>query len=113
MHSNRKGHSVVELTLCLPWVVFLFVGAFDWGFYSWALISTQNAARVAAMYTSSNTGTATDSAGACTYAAAQLAFAPNIAGNPAINSPQGVGTGSTACSAAPLTVTATNVTGPD
>ncbi|HLY19692.1 MAG TPA: TadE/TadG family type IV pilus assembly protein [Bryobacteraceae bacterium] len=111
--TGRKGHSILELTLFLPWVLFLFVGAFDWGFYSWALISTQNAARVAAMYTSSNIGTSTDSAGACKYAAAQLAYAPNVAGNPAINSPTGVGTGSNTCTAAPITVTATSVTGPD
>ena len=113
MRSGCKGHSILELALFLPWVMFLFIGAFDWGFYSWALISTQNAARVAAMYTSSNVGTAADSAGACLYAAAQLAYAPNVAGNPRINSPQGVGAGSSACAAAPVTVTATKVTGPD
>lgn len=32
-----------------PWIFFLFVGVFDFGFYSYAFITTQNAARVAAM----------------------------------------------------------------
>ncbi len=113
MRSGSRGHSVLELAFFLPWVIFLFVGVFDWGFYSWALISTENAARVAAMYTSSNSGTAADSAGACLYAAAQLAYAPNVAGNPYVNSPEGAGSGSAACSAAPLTVTVTAVSGPD
>jgi len=110
---GRRGQSVVEATFFLPWFLFLFVGAFDWGFYSWALISTQNAARVAAIYTSSNLGTRADSAGACAYARAQLAYAPNIAASPAINSALGIGAGSSACSGIPLTVTAASVTGPD
>jgi hypothetical protein len=77
------------------------------------LISTENAARVAVMYTSSNSGTLGDSAGACLYAAAQLAYAPNVAGNPQINSPTGVGAGSSACAGPPVTVVAAPTTGPD
>lgn len=95
----------------LPWVLFLFVGAFDWGFYSWALVSTENAARVAAMYTSSNMGTVADSAGACSYALAELAYAPNVAANPRINSTTPPSGGS-ACSGA-VTVVASAITGPD
>jgi Flp pilus assembly protein TadG len=51
LHDER-GHAMLEAALLLPWVLFLFVGAFDLGFYNYALISTQNAARVAAWYTS-------------------------------------------------------------
>ena len=102
--------------MLLPWALFLFIGAFDWGFFAWDLIATENAARVAAMYTSSNAGTVSDSAGACAYALAQLAYAPNVASNPRINSstplPVGVGTGAT-CNSAPVTVVATSLTGPD
>ena len=112
MSSRRSGHSIIELTLLLPWVLFLFVGAFDWGFYSWALISTENAARVAAMYTSTNLGTAADSAGACTYALAELAYAPNVAANPAVNSATPTA-GTSGCSTSPVTVVASSVTGPD
>jgi len=112
MRSKCRGHSIVEFSLFLPWVLFLFAGAFDWGFYSWALVSTENAARVAAMYTSTNVGTAADSKGACTYALAELAYAPNVAANPGVNSTTPT-TGSTGCSAAPVTVVASAVTGPD
>ena len=80
----------MEFAFFLPFLIFLFVGAFDWGFYNWALISTENAARVAVLYTSGSSSTAGDSVGACTYALAELADAPNVAGTPAI---PGGGTG--------------------
>ena len=99
---RQSGHSALELAFFLPFLLFLFIGAFDWGFYAWALITTENAARVAALYTSSSSANVTDSAGACTYALAELAYAPNIGGPPVLS-----------CSAAPLTVTATEVVGPD
>jgi Flp pilus assembly protein TadG len=106
----------VEFSFFVPFLLFMFVGAFDWGFYSWALISTESAARAAALYTSSSSATAGDSAGACIQATAELADAPNIAANPAImQQPQGgLLTGSATCNAAPLTVVATAVgSGPD
>ena len=87
--------------MLLPWVLFLFVGAFDLGFYNYALISTQNAARVAAWYTSQTPTTSTDSATACTYALAELSAMPNV------------GTSVTTCGASPVVVTATQVTGVD
>jgi Flp pilus assembly protein TadG len=98
--KRRKGGSVLEGALFLPWFIFLFIGAFDWGFYAHALISTENAARVAALYTSTSSTTADDSATACSYALAQLKTAPNI------------GSLST-CQNLPLIVTAAKVTGPD
>jgi Flp pilus assembly protein TadG len=49
-NRRRRGASVIEATLIMPWFVFLFVGAFDWGFYSHALISVESAVRVAALY---------------------------------------------------------------
>jgi TadE-like protein len=78
MRSRRSGHSVMEFALFLPFLLFLFVGAFDWGFYAWALIATENAARVAALYTSSSAATAGDSLGACPYVLGELADAPNV-----------------------------------
>jgi Flp pilus assembly protein TadG len=92
---------MLEAALLLPWVLFLFVGAFDLGFYNYALISTQNAARVAAWYTSQTPTTSTDSATACTYALAELSAMPNV------------GTSVTTCGASPVVVTATQVTGVD
>jgi len=82
---KQRGHAVLEFALFLPFLLFLFVGAFDWGFYSWALISTENAARVAALYTSGSSTSASDSAGACTLAIAELADAPNVAANPGVS----------------------------
>lgn len=84
-----------------PWLVFLFAGAFDWGFYAYALISVQNAARVAVQYTSGSATTATDATTACSYVLAELRGEPNI------------GTTVTTCNALPLIVTATSTTGPD
>ena len=98
---REHGHAMLEAALLLPWVLFLFVGAFDLGFYNYALISTQNAARVAAWYTSQTTSTSTDSTTACTYALAELASLPNV------------GTSVTTCSASPVVVTASQVTGVD
>jgi Flp pilus assembly protein TadG len=137
MRSRRSGHSVLEFAFFLPFLLFLFVGAFDWGFYSWALISTENAARVAALYTSGSSTTAADSAGACNIATAEMADAPNVAANPGVsgttlkgggsagslgsgggsggggnnqNSGGSGGSGNLAtCSAPPLTVTATSI----
>jgi Flp pilus assembly protein TadG len=92
---------VLEAALLLPWILFLFVGIFDFGFYNYALISTENAARVAAWYTSQTPTTSTDATTACTYALAELADMPNV------------GTTVTTCAAAPVVVTATQVTGAD
>ena len=95
-----RGHAVLEFALFLPYLIFTFVGAFDWGNYSWALMKTSDAARIAAIYTSSSAATEANSSGACTYVLAEMADAPNLAG---------VST----CAASPLTVTAALVTGPD
>jgi hypothetical protein len=39
-----------------PWIFFLFVGVFDFGFYAYGGICTENAARVAALQTASTPG---------------------------------------------------------
>jgi hypothetical protein len=88
-----------------PWLIFLFIGAMDWGFYAYALIATEGAARIACMYTSSSSSTTTDSTTACTYALGQLKKMSNVTSCTA---------GSTSVtSSAPLAVSATSVTGPD
>ena len=97
---KRRGSSVLELTLLSPWVFFLFIGVVDVGFYSYALISVENAARIAAEYTSQTATTAADQSGACTKVLAELSNLSNVASL-------------TTCGAAPLTVTATSVAGPD
>jgi len=99
---RERGHAVLEATLLLPWLLLVFVGVFDLGFYNYSLIAAENAARVAVWYTSQNTATATDSATACTYVLAELQALPNV------------GTAVNTCSAAPVEVTAALVnTGAD
>jgi Flp pilus assembly protein TadG len=84
-----------------PWIMFLFVGAFDWGFYAYALISVQNATRVAVQYTSLSTANSTDAATACSYVLSELRGEPNV------------GTSVVTCNALPVIVTATRANGPD
>ena len=45
--APNSGHAVVEIALMSPWILLLFVLIFDFGFYSYAAISTANAARAA------------------------------------------------------------------
>jgi hypothetical protein len=70
----------MEAAFVLPWLVFLFVGAFDMGFYCYDLISVENAARVAVEYTAASSLTASDKDAACTLARNELASIPNLAG---------------------------------
>jgi Flp pilus assembly protein TadG len=97
---NRRGSSMIEFALLLPWYVFLFMGAFDYGFFSYSLIATQNAARVAAMYCSGSSSRAA-SCDACIYVLDQLRNMANV------------GSAMTTCSASPVQVTASKITGPD
>ena len=97
---RKRGGAVMEMALLLPWVFLLFVGALDWGFYAYSLISMQAAIRTAVLYTSTNTATKTDVATACTLVVGELKGLPNI------------GTASNDCSSNPV-VTATGTTGPD
>ena len=96
----RRGEAVLEIAFLVPWIYFLFAGAFDVGFYCYGLIATQESARSAAEYTSRNSTTVSDSAGACQYALVQmraLSNVSNLAG----------------CSAAPLVVSAQAVNDAD
>ncbi|MCE5307144.1 MAG: pilus assembly protein [Acidobacteriales bacterium] len=75
---RRRGSAVVEVTLLAPWVFFLFIGVLDFGFYAYSIISTQNAARVAALYTSANSYAAVNQARACEYAKDEMRTLPNV-----------------------------------
>jgi hypothetical protein len=90
---------MIEFCLLVPWYIFLFIGTFDFGFYSYSVIATANAARVSAVYCAAS-ATACMVAGSvsntyvCTnYAIGQLKYLPNI------------GSSVTTCNASPLTVT--------
>src|SRR5438105_35263 len=97
--ERQRGSAFVEFLLLFPMLFFLFVGAVDMGFYCYALIAVENAARVAALYTSSQSALAASSTRACQYVQTELAKMPN---NSQFNS---------SCSALPLKVTAVSITG--
>jgi Flp pilus assembly protein TadG len=97
---GQRGHAVIEVVLLSPWIFFLFVGTLNMGFYTHALIATQNAARAGAAYTSRNTALAANSDAACRYARDELKAMSNARTL-------------TSCGASPLVVTATAVTGAD
>ena len=90
----------MEVTLIAPWFLFLSVGTFDVGMYSYSLVGVENAARVAATYTSQSSAVAADQAGACRKVRAELTNLPNVSGL-------------SNCNSIPLIVTAASVTGPD
>jgi hypothetical protein len=94
---------VIEVSLMAPWIFFLFVGTLDFGFYAYAAICTENAARVAVQQTSVSLDGAVDASVACTYVLNEMQALPNM-------------TGVTTCDGSgPLTVTVANpvLTGPD
>ena len=71
---------MIEFALLAPWIIFLFVGAYDWGFYAHALISTENAARIAALYGANLSGGNVSSATACNIVLQELSISSNVTG---------------------------------
>ena len=106
--SRRSGTNIIEFSMMLPWYIFLFAGAFDYGFFSYSLIAVQTAATVGATYTATSTATVADVTTACSYALEQLRNLPNVGSGLTT-----CGTGATVTSSAPVAVTAVAVTGPD
>jgi Flp pilus assembly protein TadG len=101
MRTRESGSSAVEFAFLVPWFVFLFVGILDTGYYMYALISAQSAARTAVLFTSSSTSASTQSTVACSYVYDQLTSNINL-------------TAATTCvSPSPITLTTTVGTGPD
>jgi len=98
--QRERGNAVIEASLLAPWMLFLLVGVLDFGFYSYAAITTENAARVAAQYSAAGASTAGDRAGACTYALQEALTLPGI-------------TSGMNCQSLPFIVTVTPVAGPD
>jgi hypothetical protein len=77
---REGGSSIVEIALLAPWIFFLFVGIFDFGFYSYAAICTQNAARAVAFVKAQ---TAMSGVSACNAALGEMRMLPNVGYNPA------------------------------
>jgi Flp pilus assembly protein TadG len=93
----------VEAALLLPWMFFMFVGILDLGFYYYAMIATQNAARVAALQVSGSSCSvaATCATVACPLALAEMQTLPNVNGLTTCT------TGTTVTNSAPVAVVVT------
>ncbi len=100
--ASERGSTFVEFALLFPMLFFLVIGTFDVGYLINALISVENAARIAALDTSASSGTAGISSIACADVLKELAELPNHGQLPS------------SCNASPLKVTATAIAaGPD
>jgi Flp pilus assembly protein TadG len=78
---STKGHAVIEVALFAPFIFFLLAGALDLGYYIYAAIAVENAARVAALNVASSADVASDSnatAYARTYVCNELRGLPNV-----------------------------------
>src|SRR5579859_2224741 len=94
---REAGSSIVEIALLAPWIFFLFVGIFDFGFYSYAAICTQSAARAVAMAAAQ---TADASVTPCNAALGEMRMLPNVGYNRSF----ACGSGTTVTKAAPVAV---------
>lgn len=112
--SRQRGHAIIEVSLMAPWIFFLFVGTLDFGFYAYAAIATENAARTAVTQTSHDVNTAVDTTTACNYALSELRSLPNMIGITTCS----IGalcatTAPTVSQTAPVGVTVCQTVGPD
>ena len=80
MHSTivnkQRGSTILELSLLAPWIFFLFVGALDWGFYAYSLISLETATRTAALYEAAQSSVSSGSA--CTIVLNEMSTLVNM-----------------------------------
>ncbi len=61
--GRRRGGAVIEASLLLPWLFFLFIGAVDAGFALYGLVTVENATRSAALWASQSTTNANTTSG--------------------------------------------------
>src|SRR6185312_11190459 len=81
LFGSERGTAAVEVALLLPWIVVSFMAVLDFGFAAYALIATQNAARIAATWGSASTANkdaliASPSLTCGTYALPAFRYAP-------------------------------------
>lgn len=111
--QTERGNAIIEVSLMLPWILFLFVGVLDFGFYSYAAICTQNAARVAALANAYSTSAASDTSGACAIVLQEMNALPNAQTLTSCSSGTCPSAPGFVNAAHPIAVTACPVTGPD
>jgi hypothetical protein len=90
----------MELALFSPWIIFLFVGTLDWGFYAYSLITLETATRSAASW-NANHATPNDVDTACRIVTSEMQTLINMSGV------------STCGGTSAVSVAASQVTGPD
>jgi Flp pilus assembly protein TadG len=71
---------MVELALLSPWIIFLFIGVLDWGFYAHAVITLENATRAAAVYASGSSTAYTETFNLCTILVNEMGSLSNMQG---------------------------------
>ncbi len=79
-HSRRRrsrGSSILEFALVAPLLLLTMLTVFDFGFYIFAFIGVQNAARSAALRNSGGVASAADVDGACPLVLEELRGLPN------------------------------------
>jgi Flp pilus assembly protein TadG len=104
---------MIEVALMMPWIFFLFVGVLDFGFYSYAAICTQNAARVAALAGAYSPSAATDNASACAIVLQEMNSLPNTRALTSCNSGTCPSGALSASASMPISVAACPISGPD
>ena len=75
---RSRGAAMLELAILSPWILFLFIGVFDMGFYAYSLITLETATRSAAAWNSN--AASINTAKACTIALDELQTLINMNG---------------------------------
>ena len=83
---------MVEVAFMLPWIFFLFLAIFDFGFYAYALISVENGARAGALRASASVARANNTAYVCDTVLEELRSLPGIGLAAACNASYQAGT---------------------
>jgi Flp pilus assembly protein TadG len=98
--GKRRGAAMMELALFSPWMIFLFVGTLDWGFYAYSLVTLETATRNAASYNATH-ASPTNADMACEIVTNEMQTVVNMAGV------------TTCGGGSAISVSATQVPGPD
>lgn len=88
-----------------PWILLLFAAIFNFGFYAYALISAENAARVGALTASQTWGAASDGTTVCLQVLEEMRYLPNVGPTTTCNC-SGV-----SCTAGPMQITLQPISG--
>jgi len=97
---KKRGAAMMELALLSPWIFFLFIGLFDWGFYAYSVITLETATRAAAGWNAGH-NTPGDNVTACSIVTNEMQSLTNMNGI------------SICGGTSPVSVSASQVAGPD